>query len=224
LIALLEADPEAPPGVIVEVLAGMGIPFSHLRLHAGEAPGPLAEFSGAIILGGGMHADEESKHPFLADLKTLIRSAARTNFPLLGICLGGQLIAATLGGRLNHDRDGEKGIARVRLTGQGGTDPLFCGLPEEFVTFQWHVDSFTIPPDAVALAGSERCPAQAFRYGSTVYGVQFHPEVDPPTATSWCLEEGDLALSDAFREFAADHGASGRLILRNFAKLAFGGS
>ncbi len=100
-----------------------------------------------------------------------------TGTPLLGICLGGQLLAEVAGGAVSSNRCGEKGLVEIELTAGGRADPLLAGIDDRFQAFQWHNDSFAVPPPAQHLARSVACPGQAFRLGNA-WGVQFHPEVD----------------------------------------------
>jgi GMP synthase-like glutamine amidotransferase len=141
--------------------------------------------------------------------------------PLLGICLGGQLLAQLLGGTVSSPSPhGERGIGAVTLTPAGVADPLFREVPPTFTTFQLHNDSFSVPPGATLLASSRACPAQAFRQANA-YGLQFHPEVDRDIVSCWSAlppAEPDLARQfDASRE-PFDR-ASHRILL-NFLSLA----
>ena len=121
-------------------------------------------------------AGADLRHPFLHDLKSFIRRVVADGTPYLGICLGGQLLAAALGARVVSNRWEELGSLPVTLTAEGCCDSLFAGMPVEFDTFQWHHDSFDIPEGGVLLASSAACPHQAFRMGKYAWGVQFHPE------------------------------------------------
>ena len=148
------------------------------------------------------------------------------NIPLLGICLGGQLLAGVLGARVIADSCfGEKGTLPVTLTAEGRTDSLFAGIGHEFITFQWHNDSFEVPIGGILLASSEACPGQAFRYGNNAWGLQFHPEVNRTIVDVWARwsEEtsphADQFLASFTRMEESYHGASRRL-LANFLRIA----
>ena len=109
----------------------------------------------------------------------------RAGTPFWGACLGVQLLAASLGGRVYAGPEPEVGLLPVTLTADALADPVFAGLPRELLTLQWHGDTFDLPPGAVRLAGSPAYPNQAFRFGERAYGVQFHLEVTPAMAQEW---------------------------------------
>ena len=122
--------------------------------------------------------------PWLADEKRLIAEAVEAGKPFWGVCLGVQLLAASLGARVYRGPAPEVGILPVTLTEEARRDPVFGALPEELPTLQWHGDTFDLPPGAVRLAGSPAYPNQAFKVGRA-YGVQFHLEVSPGLAREW---------------------------------------
>lgn len=187
MIYLIQNHPDVPAGIYDELLQKARIPFRTIRPDLGEAlPAPQSA-SAVIVLGGYMGVHDEEEFPFLGELKTFTRSCVAVDTPFFGICLGGQLLAAVLGGEVTAKQRGEKGLCTLTLTGAGQSDPLFSGVPASFSAFQWHNDSFALPPDAVLLASSADCPGQAFRYGRA-WGVQFHPEVDLEIVRSWTRE------------------------------------
>jgi GMP synthase (glutamine-hydrolysing) len=155
-----------------------------------------------IVLGGPMGAYEVDRHPYLRVEIDLIRAFLAAERPVLGVCLGAQLLAAAAGARVYPgERGKEIGWAPVQLTEAGVNDPLWAGFPESFDTFHWHGDSFDLPADAELLARTERY-VQAFRLGRVASGVQFHPEVVPAQLESWIrayhleLERERLASED----------------------------
>lgn len=153
-------------------------------------------------------------------LKEFLRRMLANRTPLLGICLGGQLLADVAGGVVSSNRCGEKGLVEVALTEAGIADPLFAGFRRCFRAFQWHNDSFTVPPQATSLASSGTCPGQAFRIGNA-WGVQFHPEVDGSIVAAW--SESVSAEDPLLAEFLAaehEHRVLARQLLGNFLKLA----
>ena len=149
-----------------------------------------------------MGANDDLQHPFLYDLKIFIRKIVSAEIPYLGICLGGQLLAAALGARVVSNRWKELGCLAMTLTAEGQRDLLFSELPAELDTFQWHHDSFDIPDGGVLLASSAACRHQAFRVGSAAWGTQFHPEVTEQIIRDWCAL--DRATSDRVDELRAD--------------------
>lgn len=220
MIIVIETDEKVPAGIVTKVLEEKGGPWKLVRPASGEPLPPPGEVSAAIILGGRMGANDEAKFPFIGALKEFIRESAAEETPVLGICLGGQIMAEALGGRVHSNRNGEKGISDVRLTTLGCFDPIFGQLPYDFVTFHWHNDSFVLPDGAVLLATNGACPAQAFRYGRSIYALQFHPEMDRETARRWSEEEKRPEIFEKFETFASDHELSGRAVISNFVRMA----
>ena len=130
-------------------------------------------------MGGPQQADEEHLYPWLAPEKALLQDAVARGMPVLGVCLGCQLLADAHGGTVAALPEGEVGILDFSLTEEGRADPLFAGLPADPLTMQWHLNAVTaLPRRAVLLASSPACAIQAFRLGERAYGVQFHMEVD----------------------------------------------
>ncbi|NOU94798.1 GMP synthase [Paenibacillus sp. LMG 31456] len=137
----------------------------------------LDSFDMLIILGGPMSAYQDEVFPWLPDEKRFIKSAIEAGKNVLGICLGAQLLAEVIGGRVDRNAHKEIGWHPVMRTGM--QHPLFDGVPDIFQSFHWHGDCFDIPEDAVPLAYSEACRVQAFAYGEQVLGLQFHLETTP---------------------------------------------
>jgi GMP synthase-like glutamine amidotransferase len=138
-----------------------------------------------------------------------IRQAIARGVPVLGICLGAQLIAHALGAPVRRNPVKEIGWFDVTATPAGRSDPVFEGFGERECVFHWHGETFDLPPGAALLASSERCRNQAFRVGSAVYGMQFHLEVTPQMIAAWCLEDvncGDVRELDAVPDPEANAG------------------
>lgn len=186
MLHIIQNDRDVPPGNFSATISEMGVVSRLVRPYSGEGLPASAEVSAAIVLGGAMGVHDDDKYPFLVEVKNFIQACVRTETPLLGVCLGGQLLADVLGGKVaSNSPYREKGTIAVTLTPAGERDPLFAGISRQFVTFQWHNDSFAIPPGAVLLASSDACPGQAFSFGSAAWGTQFHPEVDRSTVDCW---------------------------------------
>lgn len=179
-------------GTIGPAMSGRGIGAEYVRLFDGEpVPQDIERYSGIIILGGPMNVYEEDEFPFLREEDVLIKKAIQKGSPLLGICLGGQLIAKATGATVTKGAKKEIGWYKLNLTQGGKEDKAFGKFPEELTVFQWHGDTFGIPQGAVHLAGSELFPNQAYRIGNNVYGLQFHLEVTEKTINSWITEYQD---------------------------------
>jgi GMP synthase-like glutamine amidotransferase len=189
MIHIVQPDAGVPPGLIAEELERMSVEWSLVRPGLGDNLPGLDGTDGVIVLGGSMSANDENSFPFLVDLKSFIRGIVARGIPFLGICLGGQLLAAALGAEVVEKRWGERGRSELHLTGQGFSDRLFQGLKERFIAFQWHDDSFDIPKGAILLASSNECPNLAFRMGDSAWGVQFHPEVTSEIIAQWSSDD-----------------------------------
>ncbi len=216
---IIQNDKNVPPCAVLQAAKDSGRPFRIFNLANGDRlPDPIG-VSSAIILGGDMGTVDDAQYPYLAQVKNYIRVAAEYSQPVLGICLGGQLIADALGGRVIPNKNGERGMKNVDLTPIGCFDPLFETVPYNFTTFQWHDDTFIPPEESALLAVGIDCPRQAFRIGQSIYGLQFHPEVDLQTAKKWAGISRCGALNEEWGRFAAKHEASGKAILENFFKI-----
>jgi len=175
-------------GRIAPVLAARGIACDYADLYRPGAPTPdIAAYDGVISLGGPMSAKDNL--PFLERELRVISQALERAQPLLGICLGSQLIARALGAAVRLNPVKEIGWFPVRFTPSTAADPLFAGLPGPETIFHWHSDTWELPPGAALLASSDACPHQAFRAGGNVYGFQFHLEVTPEMIADWLLQD-----------------------------------
>jgi GMP synthase (glutamine-hydrolysing) len=173
-----------PPGVFEDVLHERGAELRRTELDEGEPLPDWRAFDAIVAMGGPMSVNDDAELPWLAAEKRLIADAVRAGTPFWGVCLGAQLLAASLGARVYPGPEPEVGILPVELTLDGLVDPVFQALPHEVLTLQWHGDTFDLPHDAVRLAGSPTYPNQAFRVGKA-YGVQFHLEVSAEMAREW---------------------------------------
>ena len=184
-IVVLQHRAGCAPSSIIGLLNDDDRPWEVRRLWLGEpVPKQPDDASAVIVLGGPMHVHEEEAHPFLVAEKAFLRAALATDVPMLGICLGAQLLAEVGGGRVYKRSADEGGLVRIDLVAE---DPLFAGVRSPFMAFESHSYSFTLPPGATPLA---RRPdgLQAFRLGKA-WGLQFHPEVDEDRAQQWVDEQ-----------------------------------
>jgi GMP synthase (glutamine-hydrolysing) len=174
-----------PPGVYEDVLRAHRASIHRVELDEGEPLPSPDEIDAIVCMGGPMSATDDDALPWLTKEKEFIADAVRDGIPFWGVCLGVQLLAASLGARVYSGPAPEVGVLPVELTEEAWSDPVFSALPPDFLTLQWHGDTFDLPDGAVRLAGSPAYPNQAFRVGDAAYGVQFHIEVSPDLAREW---------------------------------------
>ncbi|TMA18534.1 MAG: glutamine amidotransferase [Deltaproteobacteria bacterium] len=185
------------PGTLGEALAGLELRF--LRTFAGDPIPKTLEEDALVVLGGGMGVYDRDRLPHLNDEIALYAAAMAAAKPVLGICLGSQLLAAALGAAVGKAPRKEIGWYGVSLLPEARGDALFETLPKKFPAFHWHGDAFTLPEGAVPLASSAMTPLQAFRAGPRAWGIQFHLETDEEVLTAM-LSGGAAEL----REVGAD--------------------
>jgi len=164
--------------------AGFRLRYINFGRHPDVRPS-LDGYHGLILLGGPMGVHDVDTHPHLETEVDLIRQALDREMPILGICLGAQLIAKALGAQVRPNPEKEIGWYDVNQTPAAKSDPLLSHFSDTEKVFQWHGDTFDIPRGAVHLAQSPACTNQAFRYGDNVYALQFHLEVDQPLIERW---------------------------------------
>ncbi|HWZ30335.1 MAG TPA: type 1 glutamine amidotransferase [Bryobacteraceae bacterium] len=214
-LLVLRHEPFEHLGLFTELLNANHIPFVY---HDLGDPMPALGHSGLVVLGGPMSANDSL--PGLADELAMIERALDRGVPLLGICLGSQLIAKALGARVYRNGALEIGWETVHLTDAGRRDPVFQGIESPATFFHWHSETFDLPPGAEWLAWSEKTRYQAYRVGSSVYGVQFHPEVTAGMIEDWSREPvncGDIAmLSRPIDARAHDQSGLARQIMENW--------
>jgi len=199
---VIENDPADDPRRLGEWLTEAGLELTVLRPHAGDAlPETLDDYLALVVLGGDQNAypdgDGVPGAPWFPALEALLRKAVRNRVPTLGVCLGGQLLAAAHGGLVERSTSGpEVGPGLVGKRDAADTDPLFKWVPLLPDVIQWHRDEITeLPLKAVLLAASSRYPNQAFRLGDRAWGLQFHIECDVAMIEQWAAD--DRATLDA---------------------------
>lgn len=180
-----------PPGLIGEEAERRGHEVDTWSLAwRTPPPRPIDDYGAVMLFGGAMHADQDDRHPWLRDENLFLQRLLDLRLPVLGVCLGGQLVAKAAHAEVTAMPEPEVGWVDVELTEEAADDPVFAGLPDRFPTFQWHYYEFAVPAGAVALARSDRC-AQAFRLGDSAWAVQFHPEITRTILEGWLAEAPD---------------------------------
>jgi GMP synthase (glutamine-hydrolysing) len=187
-----------------------------------EALASADGYDAVLVFGGQMNVDEEDEHPWLHDEDELVRTLLARDVPVLGVCLGGQLLAKAAGAHVGPSPESERGFVRVELTDEAQGDPLFGSLPREFDVFGMHDYAFHVPEGAVELARSSVC-CQAFRLGERAWALQFHPEIRLEQIAEWVRlggrPNGDAIVAE-LRERIDDWQAFGAQLLRAFLRVA----
>jgi GMP synthase-like glutamine amidotransferase len=177
-------------GLIAPTLTRNALDFKYIDAHSSQIG--LVNITAAqalIFMGGPMSANDDL--PYLHQEIELIRSAYAAGIPMLGICLGSQLIAKALGGSVYRNPVKEIGWFPIEFTDAARQDPLFSQLEQPETVFHWHSETFDLPPGAELLAHSVGCRHQAFRLRDNVYGLQFHLEVTPAMIADWCDQDAN---------------------------------
>ncbi len=214
------------PGAYNTELDRRGVQRSVIEIDTGDALPDWREFDGIIAMGGPMSVNDEDDFPWLIEEKRWTAEAVNAGLPYFGACLGVQLLASALGARVYPLEQAEVGLLPVELTPEGLADPVLGAAEDPLLTLQWHGDTFELPAGAVLLASSPAAPNQAFRYGDSAYGIQFHLEVTPQMAQQWSEvpeyaaalaatlgdEGGKQFLVDAVAQHEQLGGQAGRLI------------
>jgi GMP synthase (glutamine-hydrolysing) len=179
---------DAGPGVFAEAAEARGwaLDVWH-RAETDEPPGDPAGYGAVFSFGGAMNVDEEEAHPWLREEKELLGTLLAREVPLMGVCLGAQLLSAAAGGSPRRAREPEIGWRQVEVTPEGDSDQVIGPLAPGFEAFQWHSYEAAPPATATVLARSEVC-VQAYRLGERAWGIQFHAEVDAPTVEHWIAD------------------------------------
>ena len=190
-----------PIGPLGEWLTASGLTLDVRDVEGGDSlplPSGLDGFGGLLVLGGGMSASDDGRAPWLAAVRALLAEAVTHDVPTLAVCLGAQLLAVALGGRVGSNPAGpEFGAQLVAKRANSATDPLFRDLPITPDVIQWHYDAvLELPPSAALLASSPTCEVQAFRAGRVAWGIQFHIETTPSLVRQWAAE--DAAALDGY--------------------------
>jgi GMP synthase (glutamine-hydrolysing) len=182
------------PGTLAEWFPAAGLELDVVEpWNGGTLPDRVNEHDALIVMGGPQQAYDDGSAPWLRQTKELLRTAVADGLPVLGICLGGQLLAEAMGGRVRAGENGpELGARLVSKRDAAVDDPVFGDIPLSPVVVQWHWDEISeLPPGALLLAASPRYPHQAFRVGAKAYGLQFHIETPPDMVLGWAAADAD---------------------------------
>jgi GMP synthase-like glutamine amidotransferase len=188
-------------------------------------PRPLDDYGAVLVFGGAMHADQDDRHPWLREENFFLQRLLNLHTPVLGVCLGAQLLAKAAGAEVYPVSRPEIGWTTVELTEEAADDAVFGKLPRRFDAFQWHYYTHDLPAGAVEVARNELC-TQAFRLGDFAWGVQFHAEVTEPQITEW-VEDDERELPtpagemlSQTRERVAGWNEFGRQLCSSFLEVA----
>jgi GMP synthase (glutamine-hydrolysing) len=222
---------DAGPGVFADATRAAGAQLdSWLLPEQGSPPHDPRDYDAVLTFGGATHPDQDVHHLWVPEEKALLADLIERRVPVLGVCLGAQLLAGAAGAQTRRAREPEIGWYEVELTDAGRRDPLLGPLAPRFQALEWHSYEFTLPPGAVALARSQTC-LQAYRVGDVAWGIQFHAEVTLADFERWladyrsdpdavALGLDPKALHERTRAAIASWNALGRGLCERFLNVA----
>ncbi len=224
-LLFIQHAPEDPPGFVADIMQDYPVVCDTVQVEY-EALPPPDHYTAIIAFGGAQHVYEEEKYPYFTVEKEILRYCVSRDIPYLGVCLGGQLLASALNGKVKKHDKKEFGFYNIPLTPAGQSDPLYSGFPGYHKVFHWHKDTFDLPHSSILIASNELTTNQAFRYGRRAYGLQYHIEITPEILQLW-LESDDLQTegldgtvvdtmkSESQRQFP-EYQEHTRLLIKNF--------
>ncbi len=220
--AVIMHAPFEGPGLIEEVGAQHGVEFRRVKTYAGEQIPDWHTLGGVVSMGGPIGVSDAEHIPLLEAEMGLLWVAVDQHLPVLGVCLGAQLLAAALGSSVSASKLPEQGFGWVALTPEGADDPVLGPAGSTVPVLHWHQDTFSIPRGSVRLASSHMCRNQAFRAGRNAYGFQFHVELTPQLVDGFAghLPPGIAITAEERDEIAA----AGQGIFDRFFQVALSGS
>jgi GMP synthase-like glutamine amidotransferase len=189
-VLIVQHAPHEHPAAVRRALESQGIQTLWLHPYQGEELPSIDQIAGMISLGGPMSANDEEEHSWIRKECRLLRESVEAGLPTVGICLGAQMMARALGGKVERHDKYELGWFPIQLNETGKSDPILGIAGDAPMVYHWHGDTFYLPPNAQLLAGSKACPRQAYRVNERVYGFQFHPEADHQLVHEWLAIEG----------------------------------
>lgn len=196
-VLVVQHEPDTGAGWFGEWLSEAGLALEVSHPYAGEQLAPATTYDAAVVLGGAMAPGEDERCPWLPAVRAMMADAVGASVPLIGICLGAQLLALACGGAVRRGvRGPELGVLDLEVHAAADTDPLFAGLASPARVLQWHWEEISaLPAGATLLAGSAAYANQVFRVGDRAWGVQGHPEVTSQIAADWGREESALLVA-----------------------------
>jgi GMP synthase (glutamine-hydrolysing) len=221
-------EPSGPGGLFLAPLRHHGFAIDSVDSAQHELPQTLAGYSAVISCGGTANTHESDKYPWIEDEIVLLREALRDGVPLIGLCLGAQLLTRAAGAAVYRSEPSEVGWVEVSTTPAAATDPVLADVPASFTAMQWHHYACELPPGAVELARNGTC-LQAFRLGETAWGTQFHIEVTRDILLAWMRWGGEELEKAGYTQerYLAEldrhidrHEAIGRGMADRFAEIA----
>ena len=202
-VLVIQNNPQTPVALVGDYLTAAGAKLVPILPHSGDPlPKSPEGYDAAIILGGPQHAGDDANFPAFPPMLDLLRGFHEQAKPLLGLCLGSQLLARAFGERVRRSDEFEVGYPAIEITEEGKKDPLLTGLAPRQRILQWHEDTFDMPKGAVQLMTGSIIRNQAFRFGRTSYAFQCHFEVSVDLAKQWFDQWGHTIV----RRFEEQHG------------------
>lgn len=212
-VAIVENMKGTLHGAVGVALAEAGATLDVYRpIHGDALPAGIDGHDAIVVFGGEQNARADELHPYLPHLAALMRAFGDAGKPVLGICLGSQMLARAYEADNLIGKAPEFGWRTIGLTTEGESDPVLSAVPSGFTSFQWHDDTFTLPDGAVRLATNAAAANQAFRVGRAAYGMQFHFEADRPVVESWkaqfpgVIDRKEPGWRERYADLAAEHG------------------
>lgn len=187
-ILCIRNQADAPLGIAADVFASAGAPYRYLDAWKAADWPQVGDVSAVVVLGGGMNALQFDEHPWLRDVYGFVDRVLKRELPILGVCLGAQILARALGAEVRPSPVREVGFHPIVATDDGRADPVLDSFASGIRVFHWHEDAFELPDGARLLYSSFAVPYQAFRYGDRVYATQFHFEVTSQIIAGWCAD------------------------------------
>ena len=221
-VLVIQNDPTSPISLVGEHIAAAGGKLTTvLPHHQGDRlPATPRDYDAAVILGGAQNACDDANFPAFVPMLDLLRAFHQQSKPMLGLCLGGQLLARAFGATVRRNDEFEYGFLPIEITAEGQQDTLLGGLAPRQRIMQWHEDTFGLPEAGIRLMTGPTCLNQAFRYGETTYGFQCHFEVSEELANTWMGKFGHIILRRFGDQAGQERLAQAREELRQYGRSA----